>query len=127
MDIEEQCENIYQQFIAPCPCKGEHCKHYVCRRRKRREDEEKLEEDPATSKERFCVYCRMDMFRATQEKRLEYEKNIVEKISQGEKVVDHFVWTGKTFFGIPASYEYKHLNTGRKFVSGKTSAQEAGE
>ena len=72
---------------------------------------------------RYCGLCRVKMFHRLQEGQCEEFDEKSEKIKK--EGTQEFMSTGRMFFTNPATYEYIHVNTGKKFSSGHFKLEDA--
>ena len=72
---------------------------------------------------RYCGICRMRIFRRMQEwQAIQHQRKLTKIKRDG---THEFMATGRVFFTNPASYEYVHVNTGKKFSSGFAQLDDA--
>ena len=72
---------------------------------------------------RYCGACRVYMFHRMQEGKLVEFDEKSEKIKK--EGTQEFMSSGRMFFCNPPSYEYVHVNSGKKFTSNHTKLEDA--
>jgi hypothetical protein len=112
IDITEKERDVINEVTtAKCGDDCRHCEHTeAC--------------DPKLHfRTRYCATCRMYIFRRIQEwQSVEHQQKLAKIKEDG---THEFMSTGRVFFTKPASYEYVHVNTGKKFSSGFSKLDDA--
>ena len=96
-------ELVLEITTKDCGTECEHCEHNkVCDNKK-------------SFKQRYCGACRVRMFHGMLE--WQDEEFVRKTTKANEEGTQEFMSTGRVFFTNPASYEYMHINSNRKFSS----------